>query len=82
MNLEAALTMFEIDGVHRKFTSSDRIKIKEVALELGLENQDFAINKFDSNFDKLPQEYKTYALELRNKNLFGSSGYWRFTKLR
>jgi hypothetical protein len=45
MNLEAALTLFEIDGAHRKFTSSDRIKIKEVASELGLDNQDFAINK-------------------------------------
>ena len=45
MNLEAALTMFEIDGAHRKFTSGDRIKIKEVALELGLNNKDFAINK-------------------------------------
>jgi hypothetical protein len=41
------------------------------------DGEDFAINKFDSNFEKLPQEYKTYAIELRNKNLFGSSGYWR-----
>jgi hypothetical protein len=41
------------------------------------DGEDFSINKFDSNFEKLPQEYKTYAIELRNKNLFGSSGYWR-----
>jgi hypothetical protein len=53
-----------------QFTDSDVAKLIK-------DGEDFAINEFDSNFEKLPQEYKTYAIGLRNKNLFGSSGYWR-----
>jgi hypothetical protein len=37
----------------------------------------YAINKFDPNFEKLSQEFKSYAIELRNKNIFGSAYYWR-----
>ena len=37
----------------------------------------YSINKFDPNFEKLSQEFKLYAIGLRNKNLYGSSYYWR-----
>jgi hypothetical protein len=41
------------------------------------DGSEYVINKFDSNFEVLSEEYKTYAINLRNKNLCGQGIYWR-----
>jgi hypothetical protein len=63
-------TMESITNYPELYTDND---VKEWIKE----GSDFSINKFDANFEKLSQEFKAYAVKLRNINLYGSSHYYR-----
>jgi hypothetical protein len=63
-------TMESVTNFPGQFTDNDiREWIKD--------GDDFVINRYDSNFEKLSQDFKTYAIELRTRNLYGRSNYWR-----
>jgi hypothetical protein len=35
----------------------------------------YVINKFDTNFENLSDNFKSYAIELRNNNIYGLKNY-------
>ena len=52
-------------------TNSENLFTDKEILEWIKNGDKYLINKFDTDFEKLPDSFKSYAIELRKKNIYG-----------
>ena len=75
-NLNVYLYENQQINLMKSVTNIPKMEITDKEIKEWMSNGDstYSINQFDSNFQKLPVEYRDFAKQLREQNILGSDG--------